>query len=732
MSIDDKINSLNPMQKKAVLSTEGPLLLLAGAGSGKTRVLTHRIAYLIEKGVRPFNILAITFTNKAAREMKERVEAITPRGNEVWVSTFHSTCVRILRREIDKIGYSNQFSIYDSDDSERLIKKILKELNVSDKMYPPKYVISVIGEQKDNLVTPEEFSKKTDNDFRLKKVAQIYEIYQARLKDNNALDFDDLIFKTVELFVQRPDILEKYQDRFLYIMVDEYQDTNTSQYQLIRLLASKHKNLCVVGDDDQSIYGWRGANINNILDFENDFENTTVIKLEQNYRSTNVILNAANSVIKNNINRKSKNLWTDVEGGEKVQVFEADTDRTEANYVANVISKGVLEGKEYKDFAILYRNNSLSRTLEEAFVKNAIPYRLFGGIRFYDRMEIRDILGYLKVLVNPNDDMALTRIINVPKRGIGDTTVSKLAEYAAKNGKSLYEVLFECDKIETISSRALANLKKFSSMMAEFKTYSETMSVSEVIQQIIDETGYKQSLLNENTDIAMGRLENISGLMDKAVEFEENNPDNDSVAAFLEEVALVADIDSYDNDNDSVVLMTLHSSKGLEFDTVFIVGFEESIFPGFRAMQDNSGKEMEEERRLCYVGITRAKRHLYLTHAKTRMQYGHRVCNMVSRFFKELPKDCYDLHQENVRVSKAEPIQPKQNMIKKRIGVYKMPTPKNVTIDFTVGDTVKHMKFGIGVVRDMVNAGPDYEVTVEFEKFGVKKLMANLARLKKI
>lgn len=733
MGINERINTLNPMQKKAVLTTEGPLLLLAGAGSGKTRVLTHRIAYLIENGVRPFNILAITFTNKAAKEMKERVAAITEKGDEVWVSTFHSTCVRILRREIDKIGYNNHFSIYDADDSERLVKNILKEMNVSEQYYKPKAVAAIIGEQKDNLITPEQYMASVENDFRLKKVAEIYQIYQNRLYDNNALDFDDLIFKTVELFKKRSDILEKYQDRFRYIMVDEYQDTNTSQYQLIRLLAQKYRNLCVVGDDDQSIYGWRGANINNILDFEKDFDNTTVIKLEQNYRSTDTILDAANYVIKNNFTRKPKTLWTNQKGGEKITHFTAESDYAEARYIAKIISDGAINGKEYKDYAVLYRNNALSRIIEEALIKDGIPYRLFGGIRFYDRKEIKDVMGYLKVIYNPDDDIAIRRIINVPKRGIGDTTIGKIAEYAAQNGMSFYMALLGCENIESISSRAKKSLKKFAVLLNDLRVDSEVMSVSEILEKIIEDTGYISDLEAEKTDEANGRIENIQELISKATEFEESNPEDSSLSAFLEEVALVADIDNFTENDDTVVLMTLHSSKGLEFDTVFIAGFEENVFPGFRACQDNTMKEMEEERRLCYVGITRAKNHLYLTSAKSRLQFGQRRYNLVSRFLKEIPKEFIDSKTENVSVRNNTEDKYKIPKFKtQRIGAFKMPEPKNVSLDFEIGDKVKHFKFGIGTVTDMRSAGPDYEVTVDFDNLGVKKLMAKLAKLKKI
>lgn len=737
MSIQDKLNSLNDMQRQAVLTTEGPLLLLAGAGSGKTRVLTHRIAYLIEQGVRPFNILAITFTNKAAREMKERVSAITPQGDEVWVSTFHSTCVRILRREIDKIGYSSKFSIYDADDSERLIKDILKEHNISDKVYPAKMIMSVIGRQKDQMLGPVDYMKSVEKDFRMRKVADVYAIYQERLKENNALDFDDLIFKTVELFRKRPDILDKYQERFRYIMVDEYQDTNGSQYQLVKLLASKYNNLCVVGDDDQSIYGWRGADIKNILDFEKDFNNTVVIKLEQNYRSTGLILESANAVIKNNRTRKAKALWTEAGEGAKLKFHNASGDREEAKYICDTIDKGIMEGKKYSDFAVLYRNNALSRIIEEQLVKAGIPYRLFGGTRFYDRREIRDIMCYLKVLNNPNDDIAIKRIINVPKRSIGDTTVAKVAEYAAENHLSFYMALCGCENIDSLSSRAKTSLQKFISLLNDFSIDAEELPVPDLIEKIIDETGYKAELEAVNTDESLGRLENIGELVNKAAEFEENN-EGAELAQFLEEVALVADVDGFTEGDDTAVLMTLHSSKGLEFDTVFIAGFEESIFPGFRAMQDGTGMEMEEERRLCYVGITRAKKELYLTAAKNRLQHGQRVYNMPSRFLKEIPSKFIERTEDGLTVRKADTGLGFENTLhfnnpaKRPLNPYKMPEPKNVSLDFTVGDKVKHVKFGIGEVIDMTPGGADYEITVDFKNVGTKKLMSKFANLKKI
>ncbi len=737
----DSINTLNPEQKKAVLTTEGPLLILAGAGSGKTRVLTHRIAYLIEQGVRPFNILAITFTNKAAREMKERVSAITPQGNEVWVSTFHSSCVRILRREIERLGYTSRFTIYDADDSERLVKNILKELNISDTLYKPKAVLAEIGAQKDKLIGPEQYAAMVEKDFRLKKIADIYRIYQKHLKDNNSLDFDDLIFKCVELFENNPDVLEKWQDRFRYIMVDEYQDTNASQYRLVRLLASKYKNLCVVGDDDQSIYGWRGADIHNILNFEKDFENTTTIRLEQNYRSSENILNAANAVIRNNFMRKSKTLRTDAEAGSRLHFYRAQSDYDEARFICSKIEEGVKNGAKYSDFAILYRNNALSRVIEESLVKESVPYRLFGGTRFYDRKEIRDILCYLKAVYNPNDDIAIRRIINVPKRGIGDATIEKVARAAEENGVSFYMALLSADEIPELKTKAKV-LTNFAELLVNLREAADEQRVDEFIETVLEESKYRKELESENTEEARGRLENIEELISKAVEFAKDREEA-TLADFLEEVALVADVDGYTEGEDTVVLMTLHSSKGLEFPTVFIAGFEEGIFPGYRATLEGGEAALEEERRLCYVGITRAKRELYLTAANSRMQHGQMVSNLPSRFLKEIPGELMEQEtsspfgngnsfgmdtSENKRhfAYSANTYRPRP------AATYRMPAPKDVSLDFEVGDKIKHMKFGIGTVLAINPAGADYEVTVEFENAGVKKLMAALARLKKV
>lgn len=730
---NEMLEKLNPMQRQAVLTTEGPLLLLAGAGSGKTRVLTHRMAYLLEKGVRPFNILAITFTNKAAREMKERVEVLCEGGSEILISTFHSACVRILRREIGCLDYSSSFSIYTADDSERLIADILKELNLSKEYYPVKKVMARISEAKNDMLLPEQYLKQVESDFVLKTVGEVYRIYQNRLKASNALDFDDLIFKTVYMFRHFPDILEKYQNRFRYIMVDEYQDTNTLQYQLIRLLSQKHNNLCVVGDDDQSIYGWRGADIRNILDFELDFKAAAVIRLEQNYRSTSIILDAANEVIKNNARRKSKTLWTENEGGEKITFFEAQSDRDEARYIVSKIKDGLKSGKALNDFAVLYRNNALSRVIEEALINASVPYRLLGGTRFYDRKEIRDIMAYLKVLSNPSDEMQLKRIINVPKRGIGDATIAKVASFAAMEQCTFYEALCSCERIDELKSKA-KGLIRFIDLINDLRVSADELPVSELIEEVLDCSGYRQALIDEDTDEAIGRLENIKELISKAVEFEEQNPDDPGLSAFLEDVALVADVDGYNEGEQACVLMTLHSSKGLEFPTVFISGFEDGIFPSYRATMDEGETALEEERRLLYVGITRAKEKLYLTCAKSRLQHGNFTYNLKSRFFKELPDKLLDI--EGV-VSRPAPAHTRTFSTQAdykadtRSFSYQMPSPKDFDLDFEVGDKVRQVKYGIGEVLDISPAGADYEVTVAFAA-GTKKLMAKLSRLRKI
>ena len=629
MSIYD---TLNEQQKEAVLHTEGPLLILAGAGSGKTRVLTHRIAYLIEEqGVNPWNILAITFTNKAAGEMRERVDKLVGFGAEsIWVSTFHSTCVRILRRHIDLLGYDNNFTIYDSDDQKTLMKDVCKLLQIDTKIFKERALLSTISHAKDELITPEEFRIRAEGDFSQKKIAEVYEEYEKQLRANNALDFDDLLVKTVQLFQTQADMLEYYQERFRYIMVDEYQDTNTVQFELIRLLASKYRNLCVVGDDDQSIYKFRGANIKNILNFEHVFEDAKVIKLEQNYRSTSNILNAANAVIRNNRGRKDKTLWTDNGDGEKLEFRQFDTAYDEAEYIVGDIREHVDRGEcTYNDNAILYRTNAQSRIFEEKFVNANIPYKIVGGINFYARREIKDLLSYLKTVDNGQDDLAVRRIINVPKRGIGLTSINRVQEYAVRHEVGFYEALRAVDLIPNIG-RGASKLESFVALIEHFKTDAQEMSISRLMKEIIEETGYVESLEAEDSEEAEARIENIDELMSKIVAYEDtceemNEPS--TLSRFLEEVALVADIDSLDENSDYVVLMTLHSAKGLEFPHVYLAGLEDGIFPSYMTITADDPEEVEEERRLCYVGITRAEKALTLTCARRRMIRGETQYN---------------------------------------------------------------------------------------------------------
>ena len=738
---------LNDMQKKAVLQTEGAVLVLAGAGSGKTGALTVRIAHLIEKGVKPWNILAITFTNKAAKEMSERVnKLIGDKSKDIWVSTFHSTCVRILRRDIDKIGYSRDFSIYDTDDQEKMMKEVFKRLNfsITDKTFTVKGALAEISKQKEELISWEDYEAKTDKDIRKVKFAKAYRIYQTLLKENNVLDFDDLIYKTVQLFKTDTDVLDYYQEKFKYIMVDEYQDTNTSQYELVRLLSAKYKNICVVGDDDQSIYGWRGANIRNILDFEKDFEDTVVIKLEQNYRSTKTILDAANSVIKNNTTRKDKTLWTENDKGSIIHIKRADNEYDEARFVGDKINELILKGdRKYKDFAVLYRTNAQSRAIEDYFVKKSIPYRLLGGIRFYERKEIKDVLSYLKVLSNPADTIALKRIINVPKRGLGDASIEKVENFANENNMSFYEALSHIDEITELKTRA-KKFKEFYEVMTEIEKDANELSVSELIESVLNKTGYVQLLQDEGTDEALARIENIDEFVSKAVEYEKST-DEPSLREFLEDIALVADIDNYEPDEDTVVLMTMHSAKGLEFPYVFIVGMEEGMFPTYRVMQYGTNEDMEEERRLCYVAITRAKEELFITQAKSRMQHGITQYNAPSRFLKEIPAELIEipvkpqLSEVGDYIRKSEmrikPVFTKPNPyggIAKKPQTAGIPSPQNATLDYEVGDKVRAPKYGIGTVEKITPGGADFEVTVSFKDKGVKKFMAGLSKLKKV
>ena len=643
MSIYD---TLNEQQREAVYCTDGPLLILAGAGSGKTRVLTHRIAYLIEeKGVNPWNILAITFTNKAAGEMRERVDNLVGFGSEsIWVSTFHSTCVRILRRHIDRLGYDTNFTIYDTDDQKTLMKDVCKLVEIDTKVYKERNLLAAISSAKNEMISAQEYALNAQGDFGKEKIAKVYQEYEKQMHANNALDFDDLLVKTVQLFETQPDVLENYQERFRYIMVDEYQDTNTVQFQLVSLLAGKYRDLCVVGDDDQSIYKFRGANIKNILNFEQEFPDATVIKLEQNYRSTGNILDAANAVISNNVGRKDKQLWTDNGEGEKIKFCQFDTGYDEAEYIADDIEREVRNGASYNDHAILYRTNAQSRLFEERFVAQNIPYKIVGGVNFYARREIKDVLAYLKTIDNGKDDLAVRRIINVPKRGIGLTTINRIQESAASRGIGFYDALLGLDLIPGVA-RGAAKLEGFVALIEYFKGVAETLSLSDLLQEVIDKTGYIESLEAEGKEESETRIENIDELRSKVAVYEESCLDQDekpTLSGFLEEVALVADIDSLDEEQDYVVLMTLHSAKGLEFPHVYLAGMEDGLFPSYMTVTSDDREDMEEERRLCYVGITRAEQKLTMTSAMRRMVRGETQYNKVSRFMKEIPLELLD------------------------------------------------------------------------------------------
>ena len=757
MSIYD---TLNEQQREAVYHTEGPVLILAGAGSGKTRVLTHRTAYLIEEcGVNPYNIMAITFTNKAAGEMRERIDKLVGYGSEsIWVSTFHSTCVRILRRHIDRIGFDTNFTIYDSDDQKTLMKDICKRLNVDTKIYKEKSLLAAISHAKDELISPEEYATRAaaSGDYAKKKQAEIYREYQEALRKNNALDFDDLIVKTVELFRVDVQVLDYYQERFRYIMVDEYQDTNTAQFELVSTLARKYKNLCVVGDDDQSIYKFRGANIYNILNFEKHFPEAVTIKLEQNYRSTQNILDAANSVIANNVGRKRKTLWTDNAQGKKIGFRQFETGYEEAEYIAKDIAGCVQSGAyHYGDCAVLYRTNAQSRLFEEKFIVSNIPYKIVGGVNFYARKEVKDLLAYLKTIDNARDDLAVRRIINVPKRGIGATTLNRVADYAAEQNLSFYNALKMADDIPTLGKSA-AKIHPFVNFIQVMRSKLELISVSELLQEIIDETGYVKELEAEGTEEAQARIENIDELISKVVTYEEGE-ERPTLSGFLEEVALVADIDSLEEGSDYVVLMTLHSAKGLEFPKVYLAGMEDGLFPSYMSIAyDSSSEDLEEERRLAYVGITRAKEELTITCARQRMIRGETQYNKVSRFVREIPSELLDgelrrpmrpagssadgesafpsFLQNKSAVAKTRKPTLRQQPSGQSMQAKAMITKGIVKadLDYSVGDTVSHVKFGRGVVKNIADGARDYEVTVEFEGYGVKKMFASFAKLKKI
>ena len=781
-------DTLNPMQREAVFTTEGPLLVLAGAGSGKTRALTHRVAYLIEeKGVKPWNILAITFTNKAAGEMRERVNQLVDFGaDSVWVSTFHSLCVRILRRFIENLGYTTDFSIYDSDDTKTLMKQIFKDLEVNQKVLKERGVLGVISSAKNEMISPEEFllSAKADGDSRLQRIGELYMEYQKRLKKNNALDFDDLLVKTVELFQAKQEVLEYYQDRFRYIMVDEYQDTNTVQFKLVSLLAAKYRNICVVGDDDQSIYRFRGANIKNILSFEETFPGAKVIKLEQNYRSTKMILDSANEVIKNNAGRKDKTLWTENEVGERPVFREFGSSFDEAEWVVRDIVK---KGGPWKDYAILYRTNAQSRLFEEKCIAYNLPYRLVGGVNFYQRKEIKDILCYLKTIANGRDDLAVQRIINVPKRGIGAMSVARVNMFAMENDMSFYEALERVQAVPGIGKAAL-KIGVFADQIGEFrKMLREEKTIKDVIEAVLEKTGYREELKEEGEVEAESRLENIEELINKAVSYWES-ADEPSLSEFLEEVALVADIDSMDESEDRIILMTLHSAKGLEFPYVYLVGMEDGLFPSMMSLMEGP-EALEEERRLCYVGITRAEKRLTLTAAKSRMVKGEMQYARTSRFINEIPDVCLerpdqddsksgwrktadayeDLAEEaGLPWAKSADASGKAegghsgrfkdrpsgvSLFGQKSDAYKSPyasktsgtpsstpafgkaftveKPKN--LDYSEGDRVHHMRFGDGTVKAIMDGGKDFEVTVEFDRetVGTRKMFASFAKLKK-
>ena len=766
MSIYDK---LNEPQREAVYHTDGPLLILAGAGSGKTRVLTHRIAYLIEeRNVNPWNILAITFTNKAAGEMRERVDSLVGFGSEsIWVSTFHSMCVRILRRFIDRLGYDNRFTIYDTDDQKTLMKEVCKKVAIDTKVFKERSLMSAISSAKNELILPDEFELNAGGDFAKLKIAKVYREYEAQLKANNALDFDDLLVKTVQLLQTQPDVLENYQERFRYIMVDEYQDTNTVQFQLVRLLAGKNRNLCVVGDDDQSIYKFRGANIRNILDFEHEFSDACVIKLEQNYRSTGNILNAANRVIANNKGRKEKTLWTANGEGELVHLRQFDTGYDEADFIAEDIKKEVRAGASYNDHAVLYRTNAQSRLLEEKFVAMNVPYKIVGGVNFYARREIKDLLAYLKTIDNGMDDIAVRRIINVPKRGIGLTTINRIQESAAERGLGFYETLMSPELIPGIG-RSAAKLDSFAALIEYFKGLTGQMSITDLLREVIEKTGYMESLDSEDKEDAQARKENIDELINKAAAYEEAAEDRDepaTLSAFLEEVALVADIDSLDEEQDYVVLMTLHSAKGLEFPHVYLAGMEDGLFPSYMTITSDDRDDLEEERRLCYVGITRAEQELTLTCARRRMVRGETQYNKISRFIKEIPAELLDTGSRRIEPETEVPVQQNtyahareafrarafgaaySNGAGKSSGVSSGKSSQGLASlqkgsqlaagsggspDYAEGDRVRHVKFGEGTVLEIRSGGRDYEVTVDFDSAGVRKMFAKFAKLVKI
>ena len=772
--IENEFSKMNDMQKQAVFTTQGPLLILAGAGSGKTTVLVNRIANILRWGeayesdtvygeysdeeideikkaadgeitvsdeladrlsvskVNPWRILAITFTNKAANELKERIcNKVGTSGNDIWASTFHSACTRILRRYGENIGYSNHFTIYDTDDQKRLLKDCIKALNIDEKMIPAKSVLSAISRAKDEMKTPDMLKSEAGTDNRLISIAKVYNLYQQRLLASDAMDFDDIIFNTVILFRECPEVLEKYQDQFRYIMVDEYQDTNTMQYELIRLLADKHKNLCVVGDDDQSIYKFRGATIKNILNFEEDYENSRVIKLEQNYRSTKNILTAANYVIKNNFERKSKTLWTQNEQGSKIIWYNAADETDEGTFITKTINEQVAAGAKYSDFAILYRMNTQSQVLERVFVRSGIPYKIIGGHRFYDRREIRDMIAYLNVISNHNDNNRLKRIINVPKRGIGDKTVSQIEEIGNGLGLSMFETMKEADEFEVLA-KSRTKLEEFCTMIEELSDMlDDGVSISDMYDKLIERIDYLP-FIKQESERGDAAVENVMELKSSIAQYEQDYSSEATLQGFLEEVALMSDIDNYNeaDANEKVVMMTLHSAKGLEFPNVFIPGMEENVFPGFQATMSN--EDMQEERRLAYVGITRAKKNLYLINSESRMLYGHTTRNRPSRFLKELPEQLVEKKHREIKVNPnvqmpSPKVTRKEDIAKSRI--ISPTVTKQPTVSYTVGMRVSHKVFGEGTVLSVKPMASDSMLEIAFDNVGTKKLMASFAHL---
>ena len=772
------LRDLNPQQRAAVEQTEGPLLVLAGAGSGKTRVLTYRVAHLMEKGVAPWHILAITFTNKAAREMAERVHKLAGEASEeAWISTFHSCCARILRRDIEKLGYKRQFAIYDEDDRMTVIKAAAKALNLSEKEYPPKVIKAMISDAKNRLLTPTEWLKESGGDARSKKLYEVYRSYEQTLKGNNALDFDDLLIKTLELLIEQPPVLQYYQDKFRYILVDEYQDTNAAQYELVRLLAGDRHNLCVVGDDDQSIYGWRGADLRNILDFEKDFPECVTIKLEQNYRSTGNILDAANQVIAHNAGRKEKKLWTEAETGDRIALYRAMDERDEASFICQMARKLMRQGSDAGSIAVLYRANAQSRVIEDAFVRSGTPYRVYGGQRFYERKEVKDLIAYLRALVNPDDDVSVRRIINEPKRGIGDATVEKVADYARENDMPFLSAVLDWENL-TLSARPKKLLGEFAELMIDLTEQMYQQRPVEFVQTVIDRTGYVKALEESKTEENESRIENIQELLGAVTEYQEHNPEGD-LAGFLENVALVSDLDGMNEHGGAVTLMTLHSAKGLEFDNVFLAGMEEGIFPITRALFDDD--QLEEERRLAYVGITRAKKRLFLSHAYTRALYNTRNANPLSRFVDEIPRRLIQEGTAKTETRRVPPPsqsrwqQPTRSPYNDRYGhtpgsggirgagdvKTRTPAPAPVGTNpngvrlnipgvqrgfggmsgaaevrgisvFHAGDTVRHRTFGRGKVLEVTGTGAQQKVRIQFDDGSVRAFSAAAAPIMKV